>query len=333
MVWGLWVAAANPARAEDAVAEIRKYSGLKKIDLAKLAAGDIEGSRIPTEGSDLSISVESLFAVPLTPGRVVDLIVDSTPDGKAKAADTLDVEGHFAVSLPAQEEDFRRLRISSDDGLGRCILKACSDGSGLNLNAPEAATLVRAAHDPAALEIAWRKMLTARAQAFQTRGWVGSPGYDRGNRSFSMHQEIVRLLKTQPAILDRFKEVIGTAMTAKQAPGMDSPAYYWEISRIQGDRTFSLGAVFSRKMEDSVRQVVEPTYYVSSKYFTSLILYEIRPVTIGGSPYSLVWRGDFVITPSINFMKGIERIAAENITLLEVHKSVRFFADECRAAR
>lgn len=333
MVFGLWVAAGVPVRAEDAVSEILKISGLKKIDLAKLAAGEVEGSRIPAEGSDLTISVESLFAVPLAPGKVVDLMEDSTSATEVKASDTLDVEGHFAVSLPAREEDFGRLKISAEDGMGRGLMKASADGASLNLNAPEAAALAQTARDPAALEKAWRKVLTSRAQTFQTRGWVGSPTYDRGGRAFSMHQEMVRLLKTQPAILDRFKETIGAAMTAKTVPGMAAPGYYWEMSRIQGDRIFSLGAVFSRKMEGSVHQVIEPTYYVSSKYFTSIILYEIRPVTINGSPYSLVWRGDFVITPSINFMKGIERIAAENITLLEVQKSVRSFAEECRAAR
>lgn len=333
MVFGLWVAAGIPVRAEDAVSEVQKISGLKKIDLAKLAAGGVEGCRIPAEGSDLTISVETLFAVPLAPGKVVDLMEDSTSATEVKASDTLDVEGHFAVSVPAREEDFGRLHISADDGLGRGLIKASAEGSGLNLSAPEAAALAQASRNPEALEKAWRKVLVSRAQTFQTRGWVGSPTYDRGDRGFNMHQEMVRLLKTQPAILERFKDAIGAAMTAKTVKGMEAPGYYWEMSRIQGDRTFTLGAVFSRKMEGQVYQVVEPTYYVSSKYFTSLILYEIRPVTINGSPYSLVWRGDFVITPSINFMKGIERIAAENITLLEVQKSVRSFAEECRAVR
>ncbi|MDX6765602.1 MAG: hypothetical protein SFU85_02315 [Candidatus Methylacidiphilales bacterium] len=323
---------ASRLAAADALDEIQRYSGIRNVDPAKLAAGQIVGTRIPAEGSDLTISVETLYALPLTPEQAVRRMVDSDSATQAQASETLDLEGHFPVRVPAQEADFARLVISPEDGLGRALIKASASGSGLNLNAVEA-KLLADAPDPASLSGAWRKMLAERARTFQSRGWVGSPAYDNGGRGFNMHQEMVRLLKAQPALLERFKDSIGAAMTAKLAPGMETPSYYWETSRIQGDRTFTLAAVFNRRLEDGSFQVVEPTYYVSSKYYTSLILYEVRPAVFNGVPHSVVWRGDFVITPSINFLKGIERIAAENITLIEVKKSVQSFIEECRTAK
>jgi hypothetical protein len=331
-LWAVGVLAlggVSPAWTQDAVGQIQKYSGLKKVDLSRLAAGEVEGSRIPAQGSDLSISVESLFAVPLEPARVVELMEDSVSATTVAASDTLDVEGHHPVSVPARLEDFSSLQISPDEGGGRALIKHSATGSGLNLNAAEAELLAKA-EGPEALEKTWRKILLDRALAFQSRGWVGSPPYEFKGRQFSMHQEMVRLLKSRPELLACFKDTIGAAMTAQLLPEMKVPGYYWEVSKIQGDRTFTLGAIFSRRRDGGVYQVAEPTFYVSGKYFTSLILYEIHPVTIEGKPHSLVWRGDFIITPSMNFMKGVERIAAENITLLEVRKSVKSFAEECR---
>jgi hypothetical protein len=311
---------------------IQTYSGIRKVDLAKIASGQIEGARIPAAGGELSISTETLFAVPLPPAQVVKLMKDTISATNVQASDTLDVELHLPISNPAKDSDFTRLKLI-DDPSARSMLAASARGnsSGLHLNAVEADTLAKAA-SPEAIETAWRKLLAARARAFQERGWVGAPAYDLGNKAFNQHQEMVRLLRTMPAILDHFKDSIGSAMTARLAPGTDAPKYYWETSRIQGSRTITLAAVFARKLGSGHWQVVEPTFYVSSKYFTSLILYDVHAFEVDGKPGTLVWRGDFVITPSIGVAKGIERMAAENITLLEVRKSVRSFAEECRAA-
>lgn len=311
---------------------IQTYSGMRNVNLAKIASGQIEGARIPASGGELSISTESLFAVPLPPAQVVKLMKDTTSATNVQASDTLDVELHLPISNPAKESDFSRLKLI-DDPSARSLLAASTRGigSGLNLSAVEADTLTKA-NSPEAIELAWHKLLTARARAFQERGWVGSPAYDLGNKAFNQHQEMVRLLRTMPAILDHFKDSIGCAMTARLAPGTEPPVYYFETSRIQGARTITLAAVFARKLADTHWQVVEPTFYVSSKYFTSLILYDLHAFEVDGKPGTLIWRGDFIITPTIGVAKGIERMAAENITLLEVRKSVRSFAEECRAA-
>jgi hypothetical protein len=332
-ILGLWLALAPVALLNSGpLEEVQTYSSIRKVSLEKLVAGQIEGARIPAEGGELSISTETLFAVPLPPARVVDLMSDTISATTVQASDTLDVELHLPVSKPPKESDFARLKLVGDAASRQLLAQSAKGtGSGLNLNAVEAANLAKA-DSPDAIEAAWHKLLVGRARIFQNQGWVGSSAYDLGNKSFNQHQEIVRLLKTMPGILERFKDSIGSAMTARLAEGSEPVKFYWETSRIQGDRVITLGAVYSRKVSKNRWQVVEPTYYVSSKYYTSLILYEILPLEFDGKSGSLVWRGDFVITPTIGVMKGIERMAAENITLLEVRKSVRSFAEECRAA-
>lgn len=332
LLFHAFIALAQPSLHADAMGTIQSYSGIRKIDPAKLIAGDIEGARIPANGGELSISTETLFSVPLPPAKVVNLMKDTVSATTVQASDTLDVEIHLPISNPATEADFARLKLVGDPA-GKSLLAASSRGNtnGLHVNAVEADALAKAG-SPEAIEVEWRKLLATRARNFQARGWVSAPAYDLGNKAFNQHQEMVRLLKTMPAILNHFKDSIGAAMTAHLAPSMDEPQFYWEISKIQGDRTITLAAVYARKVSDSHWQVVEPTFYVSSKYFTSLILYDVHAFQVDGKPGSLIWRGDFIITPSIGLAKGIERMAAENITLLEVRKSVRSFIEECRAA-
>lgn len=311
---------------------IQTYSTIKRLEMDKLAAGQIPGERLPAKGGELTISTEVVFAVPLAPDKVVGLMKDSISATQVKASETLDVEGHYTVDNPASPENFAKFAFSTDAASKALIaMSHKGTGAGLHLNAVEAATLAKTS-TPEQAAAAWKKILADRARTFQTRGWVGSSTYDLGNRAFNMHQEMVLLLKTQPEILARFKDSIGSAMTGRLAPGSDAPKYYWETSRIQGDRTITLAAVFARKINSGHWQVVEPTFYVSSKYFTSLILYDVLAAEVDGRPGSVVWRGDFIITPSIGVMKGIERMAAENITLLEVKKSVESFAAECREA-
>ena len=55
---------------------------------------------------------------------------------------------------------------------------------------------------------------------------------------------------------------------------------------------------------------------------------ELWPAEVDGKQQTLIWRADFVSTSSIPFLKGIERLAAENIMLLEVKKSIGAFVKE-----
>lgn len=321
-----------PVQGNDAMKAIEGYSSIRGVAPERLAKGEIEGRRIPAAGGELSISTETLFAVPLPPERVVKLMKDTVSATQVQASTTLDVELHLPVSVPARPEDFERLNLQADPS-ARWLMAASARGvgAGLNLNAVEADQLQRA-DSSEKLEQAWRKLLAHRARIFQERGWTGVPPYDLGNRSFNPCHEMVRLLKTTPLILEQFKDLLGVVMTAQHVSPAESTIHYWESSKIQGERTITLAAVAARRVAPDVWQVVEPCHYVSSKYFSSLILYEVRNFPMESGQGSLVWRGDFIITPSIGLAKGIERMAAENITLLEVRKSVRAFAEECRMA-
>ena len=51
---------------------------------------------------------------------------------------------------------------------------------------------------------------------------------------------------------------------------------------------------------------------------------------VDGKAGTLIWRLDYVITPALHRAKGIERMAAESILLLEIRKSVGDFQEYCQ---
>jgi hypothetical protein len=101
---------------------------------------------------------------------------------------------------------------------------------------------------------------------------------------------------------------------------------------VQGEQTISLSAQFSQPLDDGFR-VAEVSYYVSGQYYISVILYQLIPADVNGVKGTFIYRSDFVLTPSVSRIKGIERIAAENILLLEIKKSARSFVEECNGAK
>jgi hypothetical protein len=60
-------------------------------------------------------------------------------------------------------------------------------------------------------------------------------------------------------------------------------------------------------------------------------LCEVWPIHLGEKPGALVWRGDFVATPTLAFTKGTDRIVYGAILLQEIKKVVRCFQDDSKA--
>lgn len=326
--------------------DVESYSDIRKpIDLAKLATGDILGERIQVPSTPLGISVQTCYLVGAPPQQVLARMQDDQSAEKVEASKTLDKEGTFRINIPAQVADFAPLSLdpgarSAKSVLGNA-LEADTKRGKLNLAPEEAKTLASALREIQTAngnnwmkagrekaEDAFRALLARRASQFQQGGLSAMAAYDTGAGNISVKDELLMMTRSRPKVYERFGALFEAAISGQAPAGATAPPrYYWEASKIQGEETFNLGTFFAHPTEGGFR-ALEVQYFVTSKYYTSLILYELWPVDSDGKQGTLVWRADFVSTPSIPFLKGIERLAAENIMLLEVKKSIGAFLKE-----
>jgi len=301
------------------------------FDLQDLANGKVEGARAPAKGSALSISVETFYVLSASPDVVINRMVDSSSATESAASETLDIKNHVSISSPPVAADFAQFDLKGEStsrfGFGGSNMLE-GNTQQLNLTKEEAEKINRLDPKSAeAMESLWKSLLLERAKAFYQGGLLNTPGYASRGRQFNLQAELVSMLKSRPKVLTHFQDLLGVAMTGKPLPDSLPSTYYWETSKLQGQKNITLAGIFSRPYEQGY-QVLDCTHYVSGGYFTSMILYQIWPVEIEGKQQCLVWRGDYVISQSMNFLKGVERMAAENIMLLEIKKSVRSFINE-----
>ncbi len=326
--------------------DVESFSDIRKdIDLARLAKGEILGERIQVPSTPLGISVQTCYLVGAPPQQVLAKMQDDQSSEQVKGSKDFDKEGTFRINAPAQPTDFAPL--SLDPGLRQVksvldhAVEADTKKGRLNLSPDEAKTLagamrelqtahgngwMKAGRDKA--EEAFRALLHRRASAFQQGGLSAMAAYDTGSGNISVKDELLMMTRSRPKAYERFGALFSAALSGQAPAGATTPPrYYWESAKVQGEETFNLGAFFAHPTEGGFR-ALEVQYYVSSKYYTSLILYELWPADVDGKSQTLVWRADFVSTSSIPFLKGIERLAAENIMLLEVKKSIGAFIRE-----
>ena len=320
----------TPLQAENVV--LFPFSQSDEPDLSQLGQGKVHGNRLKTGGSQLSMGVETYFMVPLTPEatlKKLKTINSPTSDGATKS---FGIQNKAKIQNPARASDFSRFRLTGTEGhfgIGGSEMLTLKTKQ-LNLSTAEMAKLKKAKSDGTdRLEVAWKQVFAARAKDFQDGGYQAFARYDTTAKPFYHRAELVTLLLSTPEILKNFQSLIGGVMTGKLPEGAHTPVYSWESSKVQGEQTISLMCLVSSPHDNGRIQIVETSFYVTGNYFTSLILYELTPVydDKSGKEQTLVWRGDFVITESIGFLRGIERIAAENIMMLEVVNSVEGFLE------
>jgi hypothetical protein len=301
----LAVFSCNPVQAQDSWKEAQTYSGIDMSGPDALANGTINCSRVPISGSALNIGTESNYLLPVSVDQaagVIRRVEDST------------TENDYLLSKPAAIDNFRKLNITDSS------LKTLK---WLNLSTAEKGRLSDAFKNGSSDKInsTWSAILLDRATTFQSNGLLKAEPYDLGGTPFKLAPELVGLLKQRAPVLKRFVSVMDEIMTGK--PGTNLPVvYYWENEKIQGSQNIGLGAVHALKTATGY-QLADLTYYSASSYYISITLHELWPVTVNGKAQTYVWRGDYVISPSIGYTRGIERMAAENIMILEVKSTIK----------
>jgi len=336
---GLVAAAVAPAHSAESWQDVLSYSYFKpkEVNLESFVSGEVAGTRVPAQTSKYGMCVETMYLVPGAPDSTIAKMREDTGTS-GEGSETLGREGRYYFSVPPTPADFAKLTLDPKKGPDKSLIKKCMGLPGkndVNLSLAEASklgelckSLAAAGKDPlktGAPDLAegWKSLMVEEAAAFQNGGLAGVKGYENQKPPIRVDVGLKEILGDRAAVAQRFGKLMDLCYQsnsgAQQAAlGM----HFWERQRIQGDTTFNLGSFFQEKTADGYR-AAELQYFVTSKYYTSLILYELWPVRFMDKDYTLVWRGDYVLTPYIPFVKGIERLAAENIMLIEIKKSVK----------
>jgi len=314
---------------------LKRFSAIQRIDLGKMLDGEILAERGELMKFHNGITAETCFVAPIPPEDAVKQlqIWDPSPH------ESLKVYAFQALHDPCEPGDFKRLSFRSNQHSVRWLLEktqaGAPDKSDLNLSRTEARELAGCAgknSDPDRIASCWTKLLVARAASFQRQELNGVPPYETTGETVQPMTQLRAMLDEELPAANEFQPIlhrIGLFGGANDAATLE-PYYYWSLFDADHHATINLGAVYQLRVDDHF-QMVDVEYYVSGNYYTSVTLYEIWPIRVGGRSGSLIWRDDFLAAPMLKFTKGTERLAYGAIMLQEIKKEIRCFQDDMKA--
>jgi hypothetical protein len=308
--------------------ETLKFSSFSDVSIDQLKQGNIETNKTSVDTPKFAIAVETLCYVAKSPDEVAKALMSWTPTSH----ENLGILTHKPLSVPVKEEDFSSLKLNAEQNEQRWLLdqseSAGSMSNTLNIGKKDFAKLAKAGDKQAALTSAWRSILNARASAYQTGGLEDLEAYQTEDGAFVHKKEWKTLFGSLSKINSNFKDLIKKIQEADPAEtpeGVLPSVYYLEKMKVNSQLALVLGATKSVKTSDGW-QIADFQYYVCSNYYSSLVLYQIFPSGNG----SLIWRGDYVFSPEMAQLKGVERLFSENILLKEVKKTLEYFKQDLK---
>ena len=325
------------ARAQGPVEAVKTFSAFQQIDLNRLLGGDVLVERGSLMSFPNGISGQTCFAVPLPAEEAAKRlqIWDPSPHGDLK------VYAFRSLPAPCELTDFQQLDFKSSQRSIRWLLEKTPTGasakSELNLTQDEARELAACAQkrsDPQTVAGCWANLLFNRASKFQQMGLAGVLPYQMAGDTVSPTAQLRAMVLEQVQIVHEFSPILKKIGLLGNEAGQPSlaPFYYWTFFDADHHGTLSLGAVYLLPVNDHY-QLADIEYYVSSNFYTSITLYEVWPIQVGGKSAALVWRGDYFAAPTLAFTKGTERIAYGALMLQDIKKEIHCFQDDLKASR
>lgn len=302
----------------DALAELEAFSVFKQVDLEKLASGEIMTARgrVPENARDLAVESCYLVAASLAKTAEMHRQWDATRHSELK------VYLHGDVGAKPSANDFQRLDNLPGNSAVRALLAATAklpEHAELQMNNAEAQAFASGGSAGAF----WRELLLHRAVAMSESGIAKQPAYNVGTQTIRPADEVNRLLGEQPKISAQFRSLIAASGIAGGG-GSLKPALYWELFDVEGQAAFTLGAAYEKGSAESA-QSLDLQYYASGGYYALLTFYQMWPVTAGGQPATLVWRGDSISSASLGELHGVERMGSGAAMMKEIKKSINLF--------
>jgi hypothetical protein len=310
----------------DPASELASFSVFDKVDLAALAKDPKAAHGPAMSGSN--ISAQSCFVVAAPPSRVADALHQWNPARHSE----LKVLLHSDLpSLPGPA-NFSRLSGAPNNGAVQSLVSATQKGStDLQISKEEAKKLPTGSAGggamPAPVASFWADILSSRARAFSSGGTRAQPPYDHTGRAVRPAEEFSGLLQ-QEKIRKQFSGLIDGS-----GNGHGGAEPFWELLTADEQGVLTLGASYRRSGPNGTFQAADSLYYASGGYYVGLTLYQMWPVDIGGKPSTLVWRGDFISSPSVMGLHGIERVASESAMMRDILKAVAAFRRDIGGGR
>ena len=334
VVWCCIVVSTAYSQGSDPLESLKRFSSFSRVDISKMLNGEILAERGSLMEFPNGITAETCFAVPTSAEETAERlqIWDATPH------EALKVYAFQSLHSPCDPGDFQRLDFKSNQHSIRWLLDktlaSTPDKSDLNLSRAEARELagcVDKNSDPGRISACWVKLLSARAASFQRQRLEGVTPYETTGETISPVAQLRTMLAEQLPVANEFHPIlqrIGLFGSTNGAAAL-APFYYWTMFDADHHATISLGAFYRLAVDDHF-QMADMEYYVSGNYYTSVTLYEIRPIRVGDKSGSLIWRDDFFAAPTLKFTKGTERMAYGAIMLQEIKKEIHYFQDDMK---
>lgn len=318
----LFGATSTIARA-DTVSELARFSVFDKIDIAQLAKGDVKTMHGPPMNGRF-LSMQSCYVVPGSPAQQIEAIAKWNPTKHRE----LKVFLHADLPASPAPESFSKLKDAPDNSAVSAFVSATEKlKSDLQISKEEAKRFSSSGGGgtmPAGVVKFWSELLAGRAKSLVSGGTAGQPPYDHGGDTIRVNDEVNSLLKQQDKVRKQFGDFLGQTGIGRNA-GSLTPDLYWELLDVDGNGVATLGASYSKAKPDQSYQAADVLYYASGGFYVSLTLFQMWPVDAGGKSSTLVWRGDFTSSASLESLHGVERLGSESAMMKEITKAISFF--------
>jgi hypothetical protein len=305
----------SPRLHADAVADLAKYSVFPQPDLGSLSSGKIVTARSPALDFSRDMSVQALYIIHQPVARTLAMHRQWNPNQHPELKlylhhdfPTHPTAADFSQPLPGNSA-VRRL----EDATGR--LPSLGD---LQLSNAEAAQYKGAG----GFQPFWSQVLLHRASDFVSRGLGGEPPYENDG-SVRVSDEVGRLLREQPKLRAAFSPLLGRSVLGG-GTGSLAMSPYWELFDVEGQAAFSLGASSGVQAGDGA-QMLDVQYYSSGGYYAFFTLYDMWPVTAGGSQATLVWRIDSIASLSLSDLRPFARMGSGAAMMRDVQRIITCF--------
>jgi hypothetical protein len=304
--------------AADPAAELAEFSVFDKIDIEDLAKSDAKTMHGPPMNGRF-LSVQSVYVAAGAPDKQIEALRSWDPTKHRE----LKVYLHGDLPASPSPASFAKLKNAPDNGaVGPFVAATQKLKPDLQISKEEEKKFSGGEGGwtmPEAVAAFWMEVLSARAKSFIAGGASAQPPYDHTGDAIRPGDELNSLLKQQGKIRKQFAGFLDQTGIGRGA-GSLTPELYWELIEVDDQGVVTLGASYGRS-----NQAADVLYYASGGYYVALTLYQVWPVTAGGKPATLVWRGDMISSAALAELHGVERLGSESAMMKDISKAITAF--------
>ncbi|MDX2225680.1 MAG: hypothetical protein SFY92_01060 [Verrucomicrobiae bacterium] len=328
-------------RAEEAFKEWETFSLFKAGDMEDVTDGEILTRMGSVGKTPEALSIQMCYLVEQPVAKTAALLLDW--DGAKHPEMQIYASHSFKTLQPGEFDPFKF--VSTWPGMEGFLEATKKEGGGGNVFALSVEEKKRLGEmsGPGRIEKPeewtilagefWKETLRGRCETFEKQGLAGMPVSFVGPRQFQTLSQVEAMLAEEPRVARRFDGILrSTLLTPLPGPVVLPDRYYWDIFKADSIVACDLGVMYSRPFQNGF-QIVECQIYVSNQYESALILYELRPILVGGRECTVIWRQDFITSPFFKSLTGLLGLVAEQVMMADVEKSAKLFQKDANKVK